>query len=82
MLQYEAKLRKNHRTTTKSELTYLWCTLATEVSGRGRMGGGRVGGTCPKLRETGRTRRVDQAVGDQVPPVLLPLSRPHDGFSG
>ena len=45
-------------------------------------GRGRVGGTCPKLRETGRTRRVDQAVGDQVPPVLLPLSRPHDGFSG
>ena len=39
MLQYEAKLHKNHRTTTKSELTCLWCTLDTEVSGRGRMGG-------------------------------------------
>ena len=39
MLQCEAKLRKNHRMTTKSELTSFWCTLATEVSGRGRMGG-------------------------------------------
>ena len=39
MLQYEAKLRKNHKTTIKSELTCLWCTLAIEVSGHGRMGG-------------------------------------------
>ena len=39
MLQYEAKLCKYHRTTTTSELTYLWCTLSIEVSGRGRMGG-------------------------------------------
>ena len=39
MLQCEAKLHKNHRTTTESELTCLWCTLASEVSGRGRMGG-------------------------------------------
>ena len=38
MLQYEAKLRKNHKMTTKSELTCPWCTLAIEVSGRGRMG--------------------------------------------
>ena len=38
-LQCEAKLHKNHRTTTESKLTCLWCTLATEVSGRGRMGG-------------------------------------------
>ena len=44
-------------------------------------GRGRVGGTCPKLREAGRTRHVDQAVGDPVPAVLLPPSRPHDGFS-
>ena len=39
MLQCKAKLPKNHRPTTESELTYLKCTLATEVSGRGRMGG-------------------------------------------
>src|SRR6185437_1233017 len=39
MLQYEAKFHFNHRSTTISKLTCLWCTLATEVSGRGRMGG-------------------------------------------
>ena len=38
MLQYEAKLRKNHKMTSKSELTCPWCTLAIEVSGRGRIG--------------------------------------------
>ena len=44
--------------------------------------GVRVSGTYPKMCEAGRTRRVNQAVGDLVPPVLLPASRPHDGFSG
>ena len=38
MLQYITKFHFNHRMTTKSKLTYLWCTLATEVSGRGCMG--------------------------------------------
>jgi hypothetical protein len=39
MLQCEAKVPKNLRSTIETELTWNVRTLATEVSSRGRMGG-------------------------------------------
>ena len=82
MLQCEAKLHKNHRTTTESELTYLWCTLASEVSGRGRMGGVELVVLALSCERLGVLAVSTKLLAIKYPPVLLPLSRPHDGFSG
>ena len=52
MLHCEAKLPKNHRPTTESELICLKCMLVTEVSGLWRMGGVEsvvLAGRCERL---------------------------------
>ena len=46
-----------------------------------KYGQGRVSCPCPKLRQSGHTGRVDYAIAELVPAVLLPSSHPHDGFS-
>ena len=83
MLQYETKLRKYHRTTTiRTNLSLLHAghrSLRSWAYGRGR-----VGGSCPKLREAGRTRRVDQALAIQYrpcfsPPPALMMASPESG---